>query len=401
MQGDSHTALLAPAPESPTSVRSTDWQVVRQEQGMPTVRVRFLPWFPLPGRENPEYSKAPLSLACPISGSPTPTSAGCPAPIDSDMPYDLEEGNTSETKSVAEYEDDTSQDPAINATVATVGAAAPVGPQPPCPPIPVIVMTEEPHEPKSPAQKRGLVGQRDHLSPVSAVLLPQRSATPDEQSIFAWIYISTVIVLFIMHFLWVNMLNVDCQRRMAAFQEDAAAAWHHVDECWSVVWALSFEPYTCLGHANLLQKCTSPNQVTLQYTTRVQSPDDGSWVCPAGYKDTGCSWTDGAELGGKQCVAVAGQLPENATPRPYLQANSLDAPTSGSECNPGNGVGVAYTRRVLVQGTWRCPPGFESTGCSWGDGMLGEKQCVMKLAQYATMIAPATSVEAVDNPIPA
>ena len=43
----------------------------------------------------------------------------------------------------------------------------------------------------------------------------------------------------------------------------------------------------------------NPGTGSLEYTRRVLSGK--KWKCPKGWKDTGCMWTDGTELGEKQC----------------------------------------------------------------------------------------------------
>jgi hypothetical protein len=37
------------------------------------------------------------------------------------------------------------------------------------------------------------------------------------------------------------------------------------------------------------------------YEFKRREQKDGNWVCPDGWSDTGCGWSDGSVLGEKQC----------------------------------------------------------------------------------------------------
>ena len=92
------------------------------------------------------------------------------------------------------------------------------------------------------------------------------------------------------------------------------------------------------------------------YTTRTKT--DQGWACPDGYDDTGCGWEHGKELGPLQC-----------------QKKYVKPVCTVTEPEPG----VSYTTRVRRQDGqkgWTCPAGYEDTGCGWEHGRVrGSLQC--------------------------
>ena len=46
-----------------------------------------------------------------------------------------------------------------------------------------------------------------------------------------------------------------------------------------------------------------------------------------------------------------------------------------SKCAPDDPTKFDYVRRANVGGKWVCPAGTVDTGCTWADGIHGERQC--------------------------
>jgi hypothetical protein len=87
------------------------------------------------------------------------------------------------------------------------------------------------------------------------------------------------------------------------------------------------------------------------YKMRVKQ-DDGSWVCPDGYKDTGCNWTDhGAIYGAKQC---------RVNMKKEVNVGNVKY---GPLCN----MGAPNSRLYRAKTENVCPPGWTETGCADSD----------------------------------
>ena len=93
-------------------------------------------------------------------------------------------------------------------------------------------------------------------------------------------------------------------------------------------------------------------------------------------------------------------IPTNAAPKP-VSAPQVGAPAPApttSYCAPGDPTKFDYVRRVNVGGKWTCPAGTIDTGCSWSDGVNGERQCRKPKAAPAPAPAPAKSQCAPGDP---
>ena len=53
------------------------------------------------------------------------------------------------------------------------------------------------------------------------------------------------------------------------------------------------------GEEQQASTCNPADDDAYEFKRREQK--DGAWVCPDGWTDTGCGWSDGSVLGEKQC----------------------------------------------------------------------------------------------------
>ena len=115
-------------------------------------------------------------------------------------------------------------------------------------------------------------------------------------------------------------------------------------------------------------KCAPDDPTKFDYVRRANA--GGKWVCPAGTVDTGCTWADGIH-GERQCrKPKAPKPPANVIVRP-----STPAAPPASKCAPDDPAKFDYVRRANAGGKWVCPAGTVDTGCTWADGIHGERQC--------------------------
>ena len=116
----------------------------------------------------------------------------------------------------------------------------------------------------------------------------------------------------------------------------------------------------CKKPKSVRSKCNPDDPAIFEYVRRVSV--NGTWVCPPGTIDTGCSWSDGAN-GEKQCKRAKGM------------STGARGPPAPTQCTPDDAAKFEYVRRIDAGGKWVCPVGTIDTGCSWSDGANGEKQC--------------------------
>ena len=123
----------------------------------------------------------------------------------------------------------------------------------------------------------------------------------------------------------------------------------------------------CKKPKSVRSKCNPGDPAIFEYVRRWDALN-GTWVCPPGTTDTGCSWSDGAN-GEKQCKRIKGA---GARIKGGAGARGPPAPT---QCTPDDAGKFDYVRRIDVGGKWMCPLNTIDTGCGWSDGANGEKQC--------------------------
>ena len=101
------------------------------------------------------------------------------------------------------------------------------------------------------------------------------------------------------------------------------------------------------GEKQCQKGCNAAPNPACRYKTR--TPVGTGWGCEAGWRDTGNGW-EGGDHGDKQCENCA---KVNAVPNPACQ----------------------YKTRQWLNGGWGCEAGWRDTGNGWEGGDHGDKQC--------------------------